>query len=168
MHAAAAKTDKKEAGQDKENKTLTEDTVTDPVEVSKAEASTSDSAPIDIKQISSKPNNTVGAIWKTQKAKQREMIDTKMISMLTEDKQDDAIDLAFAAISKMAKVKLNDKQEYKFIDCVNALYAMFSKGVVKTPKKIQPMVPVSVHLWSSFCYNTRYRPVSICRCGHAK
>ena len=68
-----------------------------------------------------------------------------MIFMLTEDKQDDAIDLAFAAISKRAKVKLNNKQQYKFIDGVNALYTTIRKGEVKTLEKVQPIVPVPVY-----------------------
>ena len=64
--------------------------------------------------------------------------------MLTEDKDDDAIDLAFAAISKRAKVELDPKVQYKFIDGVNALYATFSKGESKTPEKVQPIAPVAV------------------------
>ena len=145
MHASATgKSDKKEAIEDKGNDTPPDDTVTEPVEVPAGEASTSDSTPIDVKKLSSEPSKTVGAIWKTQKAKQREIIETKMLSMLTEDKQDDAIDLAFAAISKMAKVELNDKKQYKFIDGVNALYATFSKGEVKSPEKVKPVAPVSV------------------------
>ena len=139
-----ARAEKKEVAQDKENDAPVEETVTEPVEGPKAEASTSDSTPIDVKKISTEPNKTVGAIRKTQKAKQREIIESKMISMLTEDKEDDAIDLAFAAISKRAKVELDPKVQYKFIDGVNALYATFSKGEVKTPEKVQPIAPVSV------------------------
>ena len=138
--------EKKELGQDqdKENDAPPEETVTDPVEAPKAEASTSDSSPIDVKKISTEPSKTVGAIRKTQKAKQREIIENKMISMLTDNKDDEAIDLAFAAISKRAKVELDAKRQYKFIDSVNALYATFSKGEFKTPEKVKPIAPVSV------------------------
>ena len=141
---APAKGDKKEAAENKENDAPADETVTEPVEVAAGEPSTSDAMPIDVKKISTE-HKTVGQIRKTQKAKQREIIENKMISMLTEDKQDDAIDLAFAASSKRAKVELNDKQQYKFIDGVNALYATFSKGEVKTPEKVTPIAPVSVH-----------------------
>ena len=142
MRGQAKAADKKDPGPEKENDAPAEETVTEPVEV--VHAATSDSASVDVKKINTKPK-TVGAIRKSQRVKQREAIKTKMISMLTEDKQDDAIDLAFAAISKRAKVKLNDKQQYKFIDGVNAFYATFSKGEVKTPEKVKPIVPVSVH-----------------------
>ena len=106
MRGQAKAADKKDPGPEKENDAPVEEGVIEPVEV--VDAATSDSAQVDVKKISTELK-TVGAIRKTQRAKQREAIETKMISMLTEDKQDDAIDLAFAAISKRAKVKLNDK-----------------------------------------------------------
>ena len=59
MRTGAAKNEKKEAGQDKENDTPAEDTVTEPVEVSKVKASTSDVAVIDVTKISTEPK-TVG------------------------------------------------------------------------------------------------------------
>ena len=61
-----ARAEKKEVTQDKENDAPVEETVTEPIEGPKAEASTSDSTPIDVKKISTEPNNkTVGAIRKT-------------------------------------------------------------------------------------------------------
>ena len=77
---------------------------------------------------------------KSQKAKMKENIEQKMLSLLAEDrdKEEDEIELAFASIAKRAKVELTQKSKYKFIDAVNALYAKFSSGEAIAPPPPKP------------------------------
>ena len=72
---------------------------------------------------------------KSQKAKQKENIQQKMLALLSEDrdKEEDEIEPAFASIAKRAKVELTQKAKYKFIDAVNGLYAKFSSGEAMAP-----------------------------------
>ena len=86
-------------------------------------------------KISKEQPKTAAAIRKTQKAKQKENIEQKMLALLSEDrdKKDDEIELAFASIAKRAKVELDQKANYKFIDAVNGLYAKFSSGEALAP-----------------------------------
>ena len=86
-------------------------------------------------KISKEQPKTAAAIRKTQKAKQKENIEQKMLALLSEDrdKEDDEIELAFASIAKRAKVQLDQKAKYKFIDAVNGLYAKFSSGEALAP-----------------------------------
>ena len=86
-------------------------------------------------KISKEQPKTAAAIRKTQKAKQKENIEQKMLALLSEDrdKEDDEIELAFASIAKRAKVELDQKAKYKFIDAVNGLYAKFSSGEALAP-----------------------------------
>ena len=55
-------------------------------------------------KISKEQPKTAAAIRKTQKAKQKENIEQKMLALLSEDrdKEDDEIELAFAAIAKIS------------------------------------------------------------------
>ena len=86
-------------------------------------------------KISKEQPKTAAAIRKTQKAKQKENIEQKMLALLSKDrdKEDDEIELAFASIAKRAKVELDQKAKYKFIDAVNGLYAKFSSGEALAP-----------------------------------
>ena len=87
------------------------------------------------KKVSTKEPKTAAAMRKSQKAKMKENIEQKMLSLLAEDKdkEEDEIELAFASITKRAKVELTQKLKYKFIDAVNALYAKFSSGEAMAP-----------------------------------
>ena len=91
-------------------------------------------------KISKEQPKTAAAIRKTQKAKQKENIEQKMLALLSEDrdKEDDEIELAFASIAKRAKVELDQKAKYKFIDAVNGLYAKFSSGEALAPPPPPP------------------------------
>ena len=82
---SATKSDNKETGKDKENAAPTEETVTESIEESKGESSAADGGAVDVKKINNKPK-TVGAICKTQKAKQSTIIQNKMLAMLTNNK----------------------------------------------------------------------------------
>ena len=92
------------------------------------------------KKISKEQPKTAVAIRKSQKAKQKENIEQKMLALLSEDrgKEDDEIELAFASIAKRAKVELDQKAKYKFIDALNGLYAKFSSGEALTPPPPKP------------------------------
>ena len=92
------------------------------------------------KKISTKEPKTAAAMRKSQKAKMKENIEQKMLSLLAEDrdKEEDEIELAFASIAKRAKVELTQKLKYKFIDAVNALYAKFSSGEAMAPPPPKP------------------------------
>ena len=63
-----------------------------------------------------------------------------MLALLSEDrdKEDDEIELAFASIAKRAKVELDQKAKYKFIEAVNGLYAKFSSGEALAPPPPKP------------------------------
>ena len=86
------------------------------------------------------PPKTAAAMRKSQKAKQKENIEQKMLALLSEDrdKEEDEIELAFASIAKRAKVELTQKSKYKFIDAVNALYAKYSSGEAMAPPAPKP------------------------------
>ena len=92
------------------------------------------------KKISTKEPKSAAAMRKSQKAKMKENIEQKMLSLLAEDrdKEEDEIELAFASIAKRAKVELTQKSKYKFIDAVNALYAKFSSGEAMAPPPPKP------------------------------
>ena len=107
------------------------------------------------KKISKEQPKTAAAIRKTQKAKQKENIEQKMLALLSEDrdKEDDEIELAFASIAKRAKVELDQKAKYKFIDAVNGLYAKFSSGEALAPPSTS----------SSTQANSTARTVPLCR-----
>ena len=68
MRGQAKGADKKDPGPEKENDAPAEEGVNEPVEV--VDAATSDSAPVDVKKISTEPK-TVGAIRKTQSQTER-------------------------------------------------------------------------------------------------
>ena len=92
------------------------------------------------KKMSTKEPKTAAAMRSSQKAKMKENIEQKMLSLLAEDrdKEEDEIELAFASIAKRAKVELTQKLKYKFIDAVNALYAKFSSGEAMAPPPPKP------------------------------
>ena len=105
-----------------------------------AEDSNDSTGPTEKKISTKEPPKTATAMRKSQKAKQKENIEQKMLALLSEDrdKEEDEIELAFASIVKGAKVELTQKLKYKFIDTVNALYAKYSSGEAIAPPAPKP------------------------------
>ena len=105
-----------------------------------AEDSNGSTGPTEKKISTKEPPKTAAAMRKSQKAKQKENIEQKMLALPSEDrdKEEDEIELAFASIAKRAKVELTQKSKYKFIDAVNALYAKYSSGEAMAPPAPKP------------------------------
>ena len=119
-----------------------------------AEDSNGSTGPTEKKISTKEPPKTAAAMRKSQKAKQKENIEQKMLALLSEDrdKEEGEIELAFASIAKRAKVELTQKSKYKFIDAVNALYAKYSSGEAMAPPAPKQLKgQTSIYLQVAWC-----------------
>ena len=88
-----------------------------------AEDSNGSTGPTEKKISTKEPPKTAAAMRKSQKAKQKENIEQKMLALLSEDrdKEEDEIELAFASIAKRAKVELTQKSEIQIYRCCQCI-----------------------------------------------